>query len=270
MPDRSLLSILVIILVAWSPLLASNTQPILKLEGEHKIKPPVVLEFCQMTEACEQPSYYVSYMAAGNRVVTYYDPEVECSNHPYPFQIETFWVTFYDICCVQWPFQVDLIVYDTTPSQDPCSGPGIEIYRESFTCDRDTYRFPNIGPLQPEMPVCIDGPAFVGIEYTDNPFGRFPSILWGDEIDCPPDDCIHWGGYGDNWWQWGDYWGADKGPPSFWVDGETSSPGCEPPQEVPALSEWGMIIMGLLFLCLTTIAAIRKGESAVSRLHRYL
>lgn len=229
--------------------------------------PPVPLDNCQMTEACPYPAYNINSLAAGNRIVTYFDPEIACNSPAYPFEITTLWITFNDQCnpCVQWPFPVDLVVYNTAPSRDPCLGPGTEIYRESYSCDEANYKYPNIGPLFLSSPLCVDGPFFIGIEYTGQPFGLYPPIMIGDAAQCPPVDCHHWGGYADHWWQWNTYWGMIVGAPAFWVDGETGSSVCAPQQEVPALSEWGMLILGLLLLTIGSIAAVRGKNPALKK-----
>ncbi len=259
MAGRSTRMIILMILFINSTGIAAERDGIDKTNSDRLIDPPPAsLDFCQMTEACYFPTYNINSLASGNRIVSYYDPGLECSAPAYPFEIATLWITFNDACnpCVLWPFDVDLVVYDPTQPGDPCQGPGTEIYRESYSCDEQTYSYPNVGPLTLSTPLCVDDPFFVGIEYTGQPFGLYPPIMIGDVSRCPTDECHHWGGYGNNWWEWSDYWGSIMGAPAFWVDGETNSINCAPNQNVPTLSQWGMLIMTLLLLTCGAIGVI--------------
>ncbi len=246
------------IIIIWSMnALAAASNPA-SSTAERLQPPPIPLQFCQMSEACAYPNYNIASLPSGNRIVTYYDPGLECSDSAYPFLVTTLWVTFNDICnpCVLWPFDIDLVVYRPAQAGNPCSGPGAEIYRESYSCDEAAYSYPNVGPLTLSEPLCQDAPFFIGIQYTGQPFGLYPPPMIGDASRCPPIECRHWGGYGANWWTWADYWGTDVGAPGFWVDGETESAACSPPQNVPTLSQWGLLIMGLILLTCASIGVI--------------
>ncbi len=183
MPARLAHMIILIVLFIISTGMAAERDRIPKTNSDRSIDPPPApLDFCQMTEACDFPTYNINSLASGNRIVSYYDPGLECSAPAYPFEIATLWITYYDICnpCVLWPFDIDLVVYDPAQPGQPCSGPGAEIYRESYSCDEQTYSYPNVGPLMLTTPFCVDGPFFIGIEYNGQPFGLYPPIMIGD------------------------------------------------------------------------------------------
>jgi hypothetical protein len=177
---------------------------------------------CTMTWSSMSAISYWGAYEAGEQTVSYYDPEFFCTAPVYPFELTGFSFMLYDPGGGVWPANVDVVVYD---APDSCLGPGTELCRFSVVADL-TYEYPNIGTATFPTPCCINGPVFIGLEYTTGAAGSTPSILFDDA--AATDTCINWMMSNDGLWsEWHDFWlppGAAY--PMFWVDGETDSPNC--------------------------------------------
>ncbi len=187
-------------------------------------QPQTTLDYCLLTKTCNIPGYYNPGLVTGDRAITYYDPWAVCPAPTYPLEITTLWITLYDDGALPFPVQVDFVVYDMLIPGDPCAGPGAELCRETFICDAATYEYPTVGPLTYSTPCCVNGPVYIGIEYSD-PGGSLPSFLMDEPLICPPVPCEHWAYSGGTWYMWSSYYSG--GAPLFWVDTETNSPNCQ-------------------------------------------
>jgi len=254
------LSILFIYSISFAADIEVQEPGRLNLDGDFR-GPEIPADICQVSHACNNPTVYFQWMPAGTEAASYYDPAAQCQGN-YPFKVDSFWATFLSPCCVQWPFQIDVIIFEPRRSGNPCEGPGREIYRNSFQVFQQAFEYPAVGRLIFPEPICIDGPVFVGLLYSDQPTGRYPSMVMGDGQICPSDDCDHWTYFGGHWHEWNEYWQGEVSAPTYWITGEFDSPECAERLDVPTLSEWGVIIMFLLFAALLTIA---EGKSAAGR-----
>ena len=168
----------------------------------------------------------------GQRTVAYFDP-VECGD-PYPFEITG--LTFslldpwdsYDPRQWTWPVEIDVVVYELFSSADSCLGPGDEICRQSVVCDSLGFAFPAEGTVNFATPRCVDGPFFIGIEYTDANPGLLPSVTF--DISSEPDLCHLFQYFQGAWYGWYYFWPGPQRPgyPFFTVHGETVSLNCCP------------------------------------------
>jgi hypothetical protein len=164
---------------------------------------------------------------------TYFDPVEECGEAVYPYQLTDFEVCLYDGEPVGecWASAVyfDIIVFEVSPSGNPCDGPGAEICRmPAAAVDRvDCFL---CGTITLDFPCCVEGPVFIGILYTSGTRSGVPSLLFDD--NTAPDSC-------DNWYfnffdslhhEWYDWWPLYepevKGYPIFGIYGETESTIC--------------------------------------------
>lgn len=215
-----------------------------------------VPEACHTFKHDGVPASYFGAEIPGDRIVTFIDP-ADCPGSPtYPFEITS--VDFQLLAVFGWyPADVDIIVYDMADPGDFCQGPGAELCRFTFTCDA-SFEYPNWGTAPFPEPCCMDGPFFIGIEYLD------PVISIATYDYGPPVQCDVWYYTGGGWSEWYAMWGGGMGYPILSVNGETYSPACEE-QEIPTLSEWGMMIMGLLLLVFGTVAVVRKRKAVLTK-----
>ena len=176
---------------------------------------------------------YSSTYNSGERTVTYFDPAA-CGSGPYPFQITGFAFTLLDppaqadIRQYKWPVEIDVVVYDLYSASDSCLGPGAELYRIPLVCDSATYAYPSVAEVDFPVPSCVDGPFFIGIEYTDTYDGLLPSVLF--DISSEPDLCHLYQYFQNAWYGWYYFWPGPERPgfPFFWVEGETIAAACLP------------------------------------------
>lgn len=198
------------------------------IEDRVSVKPPeprVALDACALAKTNGTLSSYFSGFGLGMINITYFDPIV-CTGVPtYPFEITAFSFSLYDNGSgVQWPVQVDIVVYDLAVPGDPCSGPGQELCRHTVSCDEATFSFPEMGTVDFPTACCVVGPFYIGLEYTDQGDGPFPSIAFDDQT---PVVCDNWFYYGGTWYEWYDIWSPPPpGYPLFWVDGQTPPNAC--------------------------------------------
>ena len=167
---------------------------------------------------------YNSGWDLGNRVISYYDPAASCSP-TYPFEIQS--VDFFLLALgssYEWPVTVDVIVYDLQVPGQACYGPGTELCRQTVVCDEATFAFPDPGNVVFDNPCCVDGPFFLGIEYTDSLTGKYPSVVF--DFNLTPDTCDIFYYVCCEWYGSYAYWVTPPGYPLFWINGETQSLSC--------------------------------------------
>jgi Dockerin type I domain len=169
-------------------------------------------------------SYWSGYMV-GRGTFTYFDPEVECGASPYPFQITDFSFTLYDPGGYVWPAQLDIVVYDPDTSGYICNGPTVELFRYSASASQAYFEYPTMGTVTIDSLWCVDGPFFIGLEYTFGDSQTVPSVLFDD--NNTPDTCDNWADVGSSFTEWYNFW-EQPGPgyPFFEIGGETVSSNC--------------------------------------------
>jgi hypothetical protein len=173
---------------------------------------------------------YNSGYVTGERTVGYYNP-AECADPDDHFEITGLSFTLldppnaYDPRHYKWPVKLDVVVYEPYDPLDSCLGPGTERCRIPLTCDSLTWAYPNVGTATFATPCCIDGPFFIGIEYTDTSSQLLPSIMF--DYSSQPDLCHLFMYICDSTWiGWYAYWNTPPGYPFFWVHGRTQSTTC--------------------------------------------
>lgn len=172
---------------------------------------------------------FTSGYDSSQATVTYFDP-AECDTAAYPFEITGLSFTLLDPPATadprpyKWPVLLDVVVFDLADSADSCSGPGAELCRISLVCDSVTYAFPEVATVSFSTPCCVEGPFFIGIDYTDPGPGLLPSVLY--DVNSVPDTCHIFQQYYGQWWDWYEYWVIEPGYPFYWVHGETVSLNC--------------------------------------------
>jgi len=171
----------------------------------------------------------------GERTVTYFDPS-ECGEPTYPFEIDGFSFTLFGPTGCKWPITVDIIVYDTDTSHEVCNGPVVELCRYQIVCDSATWCLPYYGTYNFPEPCCVDGPFFIGIEYSDPGLGVFPGICF--DTNPHPDTCDNWVYVLNLWREFYVFWGNDPGYPLFWVHGNTHSVNCCPDDDLDGICDW--------------------------------
>jgi len=160
----------------------------------------------------------------GDRVISYYDPST-CVSPIYPFENSS--VDFFLLAIdgtYEWPVTVDIIVYDLQVAGQECYGPGTELCRQTVVCDEETFAFPDPGNVIFDNPCCIDGPFFLGIEYSDSLTGKYPSVVF--DFNLTPDTCDVFYYICCDWYGSYAYWVTPPGYPFFWINGETQSLSC--------------------------------------------
>ena len=181
---------------------------------------------CAFQKHNDTANSFYSGFDPGDRIVTYFEPSVECSSPTYPFEIQSFSITLFDGGGYQWPVDIDIVVF-ALAGADSCSGPGAELCRFTVSCDSAVFRTPHVGTATFPTPCCVIGPVYIGYEYSDDGAGEgpFPSVLF--DISGPVPRCENWG-YGlGSWSEWYNFWGPPRpGYPLYWVEGETQSAAC--------------------------------------------
>ncbi len=228
---KALISVLLglSVLTAWTPVLAvSETITIRPATG--KVLQPVIKSAfrapCTMNHTTNTAMGFWHGYTQGMRTVSYFDPAV-CGSPVYPFELTHFNFVLWDDGGYQWPVTVDVVVFEPADPTDSCAGPGNEICRFSVECDSASFAFPNAGSAPFPFDCCVDGPFYMGLEYTDPGPGPFPSVM----VDTSTTEhCFNWMYYSDSlWYEWYNFWGAPiPGYPMYWVQGETQSINCAP------------------------------------------
>ncbi len=230
MPKRIITLSTVLLLLIWGTSFTgvSSKSKLTSLGKEIFISAPKTSNSraaCSVQKHDDTAVSFYSGWDTDDRFVTYFDMAVECGASPYPFEIQSVSFPLYDPGPFQWPVNVDVIVFDVAGT-DSCDGPGDELCRFSVICDEATFGVPNVGMVNFPTPCCIDGPVFIGLEYTDTGAGPFPSIIFDKSAPVP--ECDNWAFGPISWAEWYDYWSPpEPGYPIFFVDGETQSSGCD-------------------------------------------
>jgi hypothetical protein len=184
---------------------------------------------------------YSSGYDSCQQTVTYFDP-ASCASSPYPFEIAAFSFTLLDPYDVwdsrvyKWPVLLDVVVYDMYSDGDSCLGPGEELCRVSLSCDSVTFAYPEVGTVTFPEACCVDGPFFIGIDYTDPGPGLLPSVMY--DISSEPGLCDIFQYYCDEWWGWYAFWVEAPGFPYFWVHGQAVSANCCPDQDEDGICDF--------------------------------
>ncbi|KAA3632253.1 MAG: hypothetical protein DWP97_11340, partial [Calditrichaeota bacterium] len=186
---------------------------------------------CTLQKHVPVATGYASGIAPHDRFVTYYDP-TDCGSPTYPFEIDALSFSFIPLTGNNWPVPVDVVVFAPNTDGVNCSAPGTELYRQSVLCDTADFAIPNIGTVFFDSAFCVDGPFYIGIEFTDpdTTVLSMPSLLF--DTTSAPDSCDNWFYFDVNvdslegWYEWYDFWSPLPGYPWFWVEGETVSPNC--------------------------------------------
>ncbi len=159
----------------------------------------------------------------GERTVAFFDP-ANCQAGDEGFGITGFSFTLldpwdeYDPRYYQWPVQLDVVVFDYYIQAPDCPIPGPELYRQTVICDSVDFAYPTRGLVEFDLPLCIDGPVFIGIEYNDSTEHLLPSVTF--EIDSEPELCDLFIHCCDSiWLGWYAYWVIPPGFPLFEVQG---------------------------------------------------
>jgi len=178
---------------------------------------------CTLVRTNGTLQYFWDSYTQGSRTVTYFDPTI-CGSPTYPFEIGSISFPLYDPGGYQWPVQIDIVVFDDNVSGDPCDGPGVELCRFTIVCEEAFWSYPNQGIVYFPSACCVNGPFYIGVEYTDDGAGPMPSVLFDDLTAA---SCENWA-YEGGWLEWYDQWDPPvPGYPLFWVYGETELPSCE-------------------------------------------
>ncbi len=199
------------------------------VEDAVNVQFPVSRAACTMSKGTGAAASYWDSYEAGTGTYTYFDPLIECGAAAYPYELQSISFPLYDDGSgIVWPAQIDIVVYDMLDVGDPCTGPGAELCRFAVTADQPTFGYPNVGTVSFPSPCCINGPVFIGFEYTAGIVNETPSILFDDNSQVDP--CENWmlsnvGSFVD----WATFWTPPPpGYPMFSVDGETQSQNCDP------------------------------------------
>jgi hypothetical protein len=176
--------------------------------------------------------YYSGY-SYQEKTVMYVDPVTACTTPSYPFELTGLsFILFdppnaWDPRQYKWPVALDVVVYDVNVPPDSCSGPGTELCRVSVVCDSATYAYPEAATVAFPDPCCVEGPFYIGIEYTEPDTSMpYPSIMFDTESE--PELCELFQHYCDEWFGWYAFWAVGNVPgyPFYWVHGATVSENC--------------------------------------------
>ncbi len=188
-------------------------------------------EVCDLVQDPGIINLYFSGFAAGDVIAKYFDPEdilFDCLPPVYPYRIADVEFVLYDFGGMG---AVDVSINVELECQDPCDGPGTQIYQsDPITV---TTMYPDLAHIDLPEVVCVYEPFFITIEYATGEQGSTPSFVWADET-YPCDTCHAWlywasGGY-PFWTEWNDFWEPPAGGcPIIRVSGYTESPACDVP-----------------------------------------
>ncbi|MBU8933172.1 MAG: dockerin type I repeat-containing protein [candidate division Zixibacteria bacterium] len=219
-----MLTVLAVMLMAAS----GDRFKVTQIDGSGAVQAPSYKGPCTLTKTnSTAASYWGSGYEAGIGTYTYFNPGTCPDLPPYPFEITDFSFVLYDDGDDVWPAQVDIVVYDLAQPPDSCSGPGTELCRYSVTADQTTFGYPTVGTFDfPPGGCCVNGPFYIGLEYTSGVVGSTPSVLYDD--NTAPDTCDNWMLYNDGLlYEWYNFWDPPvAGYPIFFINGETNSPNC--------------------------------------------
>jgi hypothetical protein len=229
MAKKIIVTLLAFLLILSIALMAGlqERQKATPLDDFMVIQEPSSRAPCSIVKTNGGAAYWWSRYEAGTGTYTYFDPDIECGAPTYPFEITDFSFTLYDNGgSYTWPAMVDIVVYELSPTGNPCDGPGAEKCRYSLSADAASYGYPTVGTYTFPDVCCVDGPFFIGLEYQQGNIENTPTVLYDSQN---PTDCDNW--YLDTdglYYEWSDFWGpSPPGYPLFWVDGETVSANCQ-------------------------------------------
>jgi len=203
---------------------------------------------CQLTEFNGTPAWIQFYWDEGDGSVQYFDP-ADCGSTPtYPFRINSLDFTLYadyedpDYSYFDFPVELDVVVYDLTESGDPCDGPGDLLFWFPVVAEEPDFGYPNVGTAEFPWPFCVDGPFFIGVEYTDYRLGNdtLPPCILSDDNTAPV-ICEQWFydvSDGNDWQEWDVHFTDPIVGYQYWyVNGETNSSACiiDPDFVIPGL-----------------------------------
>lgn len=171
----------------------------------------------QLHNASDTLLGYSSGYTLGQGSVVLVDPTLCGDTTSFAFQIDSMIFPLLGLSGYQWPVQLDVVVYDSRDTAG-CLVPNNELCRTSVSCDSAGWAYPEMGAAVFASPCCVNGPFFIGVEYTDPGDGPFPSILF--DVDPAPDQCDLFQLYDSVWYEWYVFWGTQPGYPLFWVAGE--------------------------------------------------
>ncbi len=182
---------------------------------------------CDMMQGSGVLASYFGSFGVEDGVAKYYDPEEYCTPPVYPYRIADVEVALYDFAGTGTA-DIEVAIY--IECQQPCDGPGTEIYRsDPFTV---TTMYPSLAHIDIPDVVCIYEPFFVGIHYAAGVQGEIPSVGFDNAV-C--DTCHAWAwlptfGMSPPWIEWYDLWTPPTpGNPMIYVSGYTEDPACDPP-----------------------------------------
>jgi len=185
---------------------------------------------CNMQQDNGSVQSYFGQLKDGDKVAKFYDPEVYCTAPVYPYRVQDATLVMY-VPSAWGAKTVDVKIGLYLQCQDPCDGPGTQIYLSpKVTLDCPT----GVSTHNIELPgsICVYEPFYVALEYNSGVAGATPSILF-DNRTVPMDTCHGWmyyGPYSPPWIEWFDFWGAPQpGRPMIRVSGSTNDPVCNPP-----------------------------------------
>ncbi len=176
--------------------------------------------------------YYSGYSYL-EQTVMYVDPETACDTPAYPFELTGFSFTLFDPPNAwdprqyKWPVQLDIVVYDVNFPPDSCTGPGAELCRIPIVCDSATFAYPEAATVAFPDPCCVEGPFYIGIQYTDpDSTMPYPSVMF--DTDSEPALCELFQHYCGEWFGWYAFWAVGNVPgyPFYWAHGATVSENC--------------------------------------------
>ncbi|MFZ5979496.1 MAG: thrombospondin type 3 repeat-containing protein [Candidatus Zixiibacteriota bacterium] len=237
MKPQKILSMICLLILIASALVAENRN-ITTLSEKISILPSGLKssqDTCVLKKHNDIGYGYYLYYQTGERVVTYFDPAA-CGTPTYPFAITGFSFTLFGPTGSKWPLQLDIVVFDTDTSHWICSGPVNELRRYQIICDSATWSVPYYGTFEFPEPCCVEGPFYVGIEYSDPGPGQYPAIMF--DSNPAPDTCDNWVYIDSTWWGFYDIWQPYPFYPLFWVYGEAHSDLCCPDDDLDEVCDW--------------------------------
>lgn len=224
------LTVGLVLILAGSLMAGIDQKPsVTQVTAGQPVQPPdwdTRLVNCPMAKTNGTIASYWSAYSLGTRTVTFFDPANFCAPVVYPYEITDLSFSLYDPGGYQWPVQLDVVVFDMADPNDFCAGPGAELCRVTVSCDQALFMYPTVGTVTFPSVCCVNGPFFIGVEYTDQGPGPFPSVSYDGQVATV---CDNWMFYVDGqWYEWNSFWAPPvPGYPLFWVGGETPPNNCE-------------------------------------------
>lgn len=145
--------------------------------------------------------------STGSGTVVYFDVR-DCkppTSSGYPYSLHSVNFSLVDVPGAQWPVTVDVVMYDRQPNGHACYGPGTELCRQTVVCERANFEYPAIGTVYFPGECCLNGPAYAGLEFTDQTQGMLPAVAVDDQAAAM---CAAWqfDVASGEWKEWTHYW----------------------------------------------------------------